>query len=100
MNQDSPIRMRERMRLAVHESLLEAAERALVEEGVEGASLQSIARRAGVAVGTIYNYFVDRQELFRELFMKRRGELLPPLHAGKTRGPVEVELEAFARAFL
>src|SRR5258708_3175561 len=104
MNQDSPAkiqpRMRERMRLAVHESLLEAAERAVVQEGVEGRSLQSIARRAGVAVGTIYNYFADRQELVRELFSKRRDELLHAIDAGMKRGTFELELEAFARAFL
>ena len=95
--------MRERVRLAVRESLLEAAERAVVEEGVEGASLQSIARRAGVAVGTIYNYFADRQELFRELFGQRRDELLHALDQAMkqtSRGAFDAQLEAFARAFL
>ncbi len=73
--------LRARLRVAVHDSLLEAAERALVEEGVEGASLLSIAKRAGVAVGTIYNYFQDRQELFHELFTKRKSELVSQVDA-------------------
>jgi AcrR family transcriptional regulator len=74
-------RLRARFRLAVHDSLLEAAERSIVEDGVEGASLLSIAKRAGVAVGTIYNHFQDRQELFHELFTKRKGELVSEVDA-------------------
>ncbi|HEY1958627.1 MAG TPA: helix-turn-helix domain-containing protein [Polyangiaceae bacterium] len=96
-------RLRARLRVAVRDSILEAAERAIVEEGLEGANLLSIARRAGVAVGTIYNYFVDRQELFRELFTTRKAELVSALDAGMKRAagqPFEGQLEAFARIFL
>ena len=96
-------RLRARLRVAVRDSILEAAERAIVEEGLEGASLVSIARRAGVAVGTIYNYFVDRQELFRELFMTRKTELVTALDVGMkdvARAPFEKQLETFALTFL
>jgi AcrR family transcriptional regulator len=96
-------RLRERLRVAVRDSLLEAAERAIVEDGVEGVSLQSIARRAGVAVGTIYNYFSDRQELLREMFAVRRTEVLAALETAMKatqRAPFEAQLEAFARALL
>jgi len=96
-------RLRARLRVAVRDSILEAAERAIVEEGLEGASLLSIARRAGVAVGTIYNYFVDRQELFRELFTTRKTELVTAVDSGMKSAaskPFEAQLEAFARIFL
>jgi AcrR family transcriptional regulator len=96
-------RLRERFRHAVRDSLLEAAERSIVEDGVEGASLQSIARRAGVAVGTIYNHFNDRQELFSELFGMRRIEVFATIDAAMKaaqKGSFEVQLEAFARALL
>jgi AcrR family transcriptional regulator len=95
-------RLRARLRVAVRDSILEAAERAIVEEGVEGASLLSIARRAGVAVGTIYNYFRDRQELFRELFGTRKAELVSAIDHGMKHVAGErfdVQLEAFARIF-
>ena len=87
----------------MRDSLLEAAEQCIVEDGVEGASLQSIARRAGVAVGTIYNHFSDGQELFRELFMMRKFEVFAALDAAlKTaaKSSFEGQLEAFARALL
>lgn len=96
-------RLRARLRHAVHESLLEATERSIVEDGVEAASLQSIARRAGVAVGTIYNYFHDRQELFRELFSKRRSEMLSAIDEGMKTArdePFRAQLERFAHVLL
>jgi AcrR family transcriptional regulator len=96
-------RLRARFRVAVRDSLLEAAERSIVEDGVEAASLQSIARRAGVAVGTIYNYFNDRQELFRELFTMRKVEVLATIDAAmkaSATASFEVKLESFARALL
>ncbi len=96
-------RLRARLRHAVHESLLEATERSIVEDGVEAASLQAIARRAGVAVGTIYNYFHDRQELFRELFSKRRSEMLSAIDAGMKSAegePFRKQLERFAHVLL
>ena len=96
-------RLRERFRHAVRDSLLEAAERSIVEDGVEGANLQSIARRAGVAVGTIYNHFHDGQELFRELFAMRKFEVFAAIDTamkGKAKARFEEQLEAFARALL
>lgn len=99
----SPDRLRARFRHAVRESLLDAAEESIVEDGVEGASLQSIARRAGVAVGTIYNHFHDGPELFRELFTTRKEELFATLDAGMkaaAKASFEGQLEAFARVLL
>lgn len=96
-------RLRARLRVAVRDSILEAAENAIVQEGLEGASLLSIAHRAGVAVGTIYNYFSDRQELFRELFTTRKAELVTALDAGlaEVEGrSFDVQLETFARVVL
>jgi AcrR family transcriptional regulator len=96
-------RLRERFRHAVRDSLLEAAEQAIVEDGVEAANLQSIARRAGVAVGTIYNHFADRQELLRELFGMRKLEVFAAIDAAmkaSARAPFEAQLEAFSRALL
>lgn len=99
----APFKLREKLRATVRDSLLEAAERAIVEDGVEGASLASIARRAGVAVGTIYNYFGDRQELFYELFTQRKSDLVTSMDAGmKAAGndAFTAQLETFAHLLL
>ena len=47
-----------------YERLLEEAQRAFAEHGVE-ASLEDIARRAGVGIGTLYRHFPTRDALLR-----------------------------------
>ncbi|MEU0672418.1 helix-turn-helix domain-containing protein [Streptomyces sp. NPDC006172] len=73
-----------------YERLLEAAAEAFAEHG-EGASLDDIARRAGVGSGTLYRHFPTRQALLEaayvdriEAFAVRADELgarLPPREA-------------------
>jgi AcrR family transcriptional regulator len=70
MNADSPhtrpVRLRDRLRDETARAILGAAEEVLSEEGL-GARMERIAERAGVAVGTLYNHFEDRQALLEAL---------------------------------
>lgn len=75
MNDDSKERLRTRLRHATEEAILHAAEEVMAELGVEGAGMQAIAQRAGASVGTLYNYFVNRDGLIRGLLLARREEL-------------------------
>lgn len=50
-----------------HESLLVSGCALVAAEGYAAASIARIADMAGVAHGTFYNYFEDRQSLFDEL---------------------------------
>jgi AcrR family transcriptional regulator len=90
--------LRVKLREATGLAILDAAEQIAAEAGLPSASLQAIAERAGVAVGTIYNYFPDRQELFAALFKRRREELSAAIdettkkHA---KEPFAAQLEAF-----
>ena len=47
--------------------ILDAALQVFCERGLAGARLDDIARRAGVSKGTIYLYFPNKEELFREV---------------------------------
>ncbi len=47
--------------------LLEAAAAHFAEQGLERASLDDIVRAAGVAKGTLYNYFESKEQLFLEV---------------------------------
>jgi len=49
--------------------ILEAALAEFGERGLAGARLDDIARRAGVAKGTIYLYFPNKEALFREVVL-------------------------------
>jgi len=48
-------------------AILSAALEEFTARGYEGARLDDVARRAGVAKGTIYLYFADKESLFQEL---------------------------------
>ncbi len=46
------------------------------EQGLHSAHVGDIARRAGVAVGTLYNYYEDRDALLAALLRERGEELV------------------------
>ncbi len=51
-----------------YEALLEAAREAFAEGGVSS-SLEDIARRAGVGIGTLYRHFPTRQDLLEAVYV-------------------------------
>jgi AcrR family transcriptional regulator len=57
------------------ERLVAAARAVFAERGVD-ASLEEIARRAGVGIGTLYRHFPTRQALVGALYEERIGEFL------------------------
>jgi AcrR family transcriptional regulator len=56
-------------------AILDAAELCFATDGVDKAKMGAIARRAGVAVGTLYNYFDGRAELVTAVLERRHREL-------------------------
>ncbi|MEU0095069.1 helix-turn-helix domain-containing protein [Kribbella sp. NPDC006257] len=56
------------------DALLSAARDAFAEHGT-GASLEEIARRAGVGIGTLYRNFPTRQDLFDSVYLGEIEEL-------------------------
>lgn len=53
--------------------VLEGARTVFLRDGYEGASMDAIAREAGVSKATLYSYFPDKRMMFIEVF---RGELI------------------------
>jgi AcrR family transcriptional regulator len=58
-----------------HELLVVAAREVFAERGVE-ASLEEIARRAGVGIGTLYRHFATREALVEAIFEDRITEFI------------------------
>ena len=56
-----------------HELLVASAREVFGERGVD-ASLEEIARRAGVGVGTLYRHFATRDALVEAVFERRIGD--------------------------
>ncbi len=77
-------------RVRNRERVLEAAKAVFAEGGPAG-SLEGVARRAGVGVGTLYRHFPTRQALFEAVYRREVEQLaelaeqlgtdLPPLEA-------------------
>lgn len=95
--------LKTQLREAVRGQILDAAEELIAARGLHGAGLATIARNAGVAVGTLYNYFEDRDAMIRALFETRRAVLRPKLLAAAANGQslkFEPRLRQFVRDVL
>ena len=57
------------------ERILNAAEHLIATLGFQGMSMQLVAREAGVATGTIYRYFKDKESLLRCVHEERLQEV-------------------------
>lgn len=80
-----PLQARSR---ALYAAILEATARILEDEGLEAANTNTIAERAGVSVGSLYQYFPDKSAIFAELIIASEtglGDMLEAL-VSSTRG--------------
>lgn len=69
--------------------LLEAARTAFAEKGAD-ASLEEIARGAGVGIGTLYRHFPTRDALIEQVYRSALEQLIGAAEElGRTRPPVE-----------
>jgi AcrR family transcriptional regulator len=93
-------RLRERLKEATRGTILDAAESVFARDGVQGARMEDVAAAAGVAVGTLYNYFEDREALLELLLQARRREFLSRLDAALADASqaFEARLQAFFAA--
>ncbi len=78
------------------EAILEAATALFAEKGV-AASMEEIARRAGVSKQTLYNRYASKVEIGRALAERRSDLITAPLRSG---GDPEAVLTALALAML
>lgn len=69
-----PLVLRDKFKEATAQEIMNAAEAELAEHGLANTSISAIANRAGVSVGTIYNYFKDKEVLLSTLIAERRQQ--------------------------
>jgi len=81
--------------------ILAAALDEFTARGFEGARLDDVAKRAGVAKGTIYLYFADKETLFQELVRSMVHPLLGTLERmGGIDIPARVLVEGLLNTFV
>lgn len=66
-------------------AILEAAALILEEEGYQAASTNAIALRAGVSIGSLYQYFGSREDVFQALLHRHESEFHPILAGARER---------------
>ncbi|NIZ12105.1 TetR/AcrR family transcriptional regulator [Phaeobacter sp. HF9A] len=77
-------------------AIVEAAARILEEQGREALNTNRIAERAGVSIGTLYQYFPDKHAILVSLIRREREALLAELRAIQAHG--EAALQAMIAA--
>ena len=67
---------------ATYESILDAAARILQTAGFEGLTTNHVADRAGVAIGSLYEYFPDKETIVAEVTRRTLREMLEEIAGG------------------
>jgi AcrR family transcriptional regulator len=81
--------------------ILESASRVLERNALAGYNTTAVAERAGVSIGSIYQYFPNRDALTAELILRMHRQLIDGLRGAleETRGlSLEAALPALIRA--
>ena len=82
-------------------AILSAALDEFAARGFEATRLDDVARRAGVAKGTIYLYFRDKQSLFQELVRTMLSPLVGAIEAAPLRDlPIRAVVEMIVDVFV
>lgn len=92
----------ERSRQTVR-AILEATSQVLVQRGYEGTTTGAVVERAGVSIGTLYQYFPNKESLVAELIEGHIRELLALVEtalANHVSSSLPVALRALIKASL
>jgi AcrR family transcriptional regulator len=100
-----PSHLAEERRLDARRRIVAAALEIVAEDGYGAASVAAVARRAGVATGSIYRHFPSKGELLAEVFRDAAGReraFIGSILTGEGSAPerLAAAIEAFARRAL
>jgi AcrR family transcriptional regulator len=80
------------------EAIIEAAARILEEQGHGGFTTNAVAELAGVSIGTLYQYFPDKDALLGALIARETARLVEEAEAASVIAPGQQALDALVRA--
>lgn len=74
------------MNLAVSskEDLIKVCKEIVKEQGIQAVSVRSLAKKAGISVGAVYNYFPSKNQLLVETIGSIWGEIFHFAHGNKS----------------
>ena len=74
-----------------YDAILDAGAAVFAEHGVEAATMQEIAERAGTSIGSVYRFFADKEALFRAVVDRvaaNERELMETVFSSAFDGPL------------
>jgi TetR/AcrR family fatty acid metabolism transcriptional regulator len=77
--------------------ILEAAAKTFAAKGFHGTTVKEVAQEAGIATGTIYNYFENKEALLMGIFAQMRAQVM---QEAELPALADVDLPSFLTAFL
>jgi AcrR family transcriptional regulator len=82
-------------------AIVDAAQEIFTEMGYGAASIRDVVRRSGLASGTFYNYFPDKQSVFQAVLEEHTTELRHRLREARARArdPETIVREGFHTYF-
>ncbi len=99
-----PYRSTERTRQkkdAKRTAMMQTAVRVFAEKGYHAATIRDIVKEAGVAIGTFYFYFPDKETLFVHLYEETADFLLQTIYqAVQSRAALPQQLRAGLQAYV
>jgi AcrR family transcriptional regulator len=96
----APAGKREQNKAHNREAILSAAREVFTELGYDGATVRDVIRRTRLASGTFYNYFPDKESVFRALMVESEARRLEWLRrVDRREGGYEEYLRRSFRAY-
>lgn len=83
---------------ALVEAIIEATARIFERAGPAACTTNAVAERAGVSIGSLYQYFPNRRALTAALVARERGQLVAAFSAAATRPAAQERLSAMIDA--
>ena len=74
------------------QQIVAASHRLFLEQGFHGTTMRQIAKDSGMALGSLYNHFVDKDDLFRAVFEAYNPYPLLLLALENSQGPTSEDL--------
>ncbi len=93
-------RVRSRRRQEYRRAILDAAEEVFGQSGYGATKMSAIASAAGVAIGTLYNYFDSKEAVFSALLERAQAEMLERISAAGPKALGLARVEAIVRETL
>lgn len=84
LTDDAASRREQRRRRHQHfsrEQFLDAAEEIFGRKGYHETTLKEVAEQAEFSVGSVYSFFENKEDLFRQIFLRRGSQFMPEIRA-------------------